>query len=71
MGFRTLEISQAAELHIKNGQLEITSVEGVALIPIEDLDMIMAHGANIRLSTMDFLNDRAKMVHLMVLFIFL
>lgn len=63
MGFRTLEISQAAELHIKNGQLEITSVEGVALIPIEDLDMIMAHGANIRLSTMDFLNDRAKMVH--------
>ena len=32
MGFRTLEISQAAELHIKNGQLEITSAEGVALI---------------------------------------
>lgn len=53
MGFRTLEISQAAELHIREGQLEITSTEGVALIPIEDLNQIMVHGANIRLSTMD------------------
>lgn len=53
MGFRTLEISQAAEIHIKEGQLEITSVDGVAYIPIEDLNQIMVHGANIRLSTMD------------------
>lgn len=53
MGFRTLEISQAAEIHIKEGQLEVTTVEGVALIPIEDLNQIMVHGANIRLSTMD------------------
>lgn len=53
MGFRTLEISQAAEIHIREGQLEITSAEGVALIPIEDLCQIMVHGANIRLSTMD------------------
>lgn len=53
MGFRTLEISQAAEIHIKGGQLEITSVDGVAYIPIEDLNQIMVHGANIRLSTMD------------------
>lgn len=53
MGFRTLEIGNAAELHIKSGQLEITTDGGVALIPIEDLDQIMAHGANIRLSTMD------------------
>lgn len=53
MGFRTLEISQAAELHIKEGQLEVSSSDGVALIPIEDLNQIMLHGANIRLSTMD------------------
>lgn len=53
MGFRTMEISQSAELHIKNGQLEISSQDGVVLVPIEDLNQIMVHGANIRLSTMD------------------
>lgn len=53
MGFRTLEIGNAAELHIISGQLEITTDDGVAIIPIEDLVQIMAHGANIRLSTMD------------------
>lgn len=53
MGFRTLEISHAAEIHIKEGQLEITTEEGVVVIPIEDLNQIMVHGANIRLSTMD------------------
>ena len=53
MGFRTLEISQACELHIKNGQLVIESDSGIAYIPIEDLNHIMVHGANIRLSTMD------------------
>ena len=53
MGFRTLEISHAAELHIKEGQLEITTNDGVAVVPIEDLNQIMVHGANIRLSTMD------------------
>lgn len=53
MGFRTLEISHAAEIHINDGQLEITTEEGVVRIPIEDLSQIMVHGANIRLSTMD------------------
>ena len=53
MGFRTLEISYAAEIHIKEGQLEITTDDGVAVVPIEDLNQIMVHGANIRLSTMD------------------
>ena len=38
MGFRTLEISQAAEIHIKEGQLEITSVDGVAYIPIVEIN---------------------------------
>ncbi len=53
MGFRTLEISNAADIHIKEGQLEITTGEGTVYIPIEDLSQIMVHGANIRLSTMD------------------
>ena len=53
MGFRTLEISNPAEIHIKEGQLQVKTQEGVALIPIEDLTQIMVHGANIRLSTMD------------------
>lgn len=53
MGFRTLEISQAAEMHIKEGQLEITTAEGNICVPIEDLCQIMVHGANIRLSKMD------------------
>lgn len=53
MGFRTLEISHAAEIHIKEGQLEIATDDGVAVVPIEDLNQIMVHGANIRLSTMD------------------
>ena len=53
MAFRTLEISNAAEIHIKEGQLEISNKEGTVLIPIEDISLIMAHGANIRLSTMD------------------
>lgn len=53
MGFRTLEISHAAEIHIKEGQLEVTTEEGTIYVPVEDLNQIMVHGANIRLSTMD------------------
>lgn len=53
MGFRTLEISREAEIHIRDGQLEVTTKEGVITVPIEDLNQIMVHGANIRLSTMD------------------
>ena len=50
MGFRTLEISQSAEIHIKEGQLEVTTQEGVALIPIEDLSQIMVHANNFQLN---------------------
>ena len=53
MSFRTLEISQAAEIHIHEGQLEVSTEEGRISIPIEDLSQIMMHGANIRISTMD------------------
>lgn len=34
MGFRTLEISHAAELHIKAGQLEVATEEGINIITI-------------------------------------
>ena len=37
MGFRTLEISCAADIHIKEGQLKITTDNGVAVVPIEDM----------------------------------
>ena len=53
MGFRTLEIGKAAELHIKEVQLEVTTEEGVVYIPVDDLCQLVVHGANIRLSTMD------------------
>lgn len=52
MGFRTLDISSECDIHIKNGQFEITSEDGAALIPIEDINQIWVHGANIRLLTM-------------------
>lgn len=53
MSFRTLEISKACEIHIKEGQLQVSSEDGLAIIPIEDLNQIVVHGSNIRLSTMD------------------
>lgn len=31
MGFRTLEINHAAEIHIKEGQLEIVTEDGTVL----------------------------------------
>ena len=40
MGFRTLEINKQAEIHIKEGQLEVTTEDGIAIISIEDLSMI-------------------------------
>ena len=49
MGFRTLDICQAAEVHIKMGQIEISSSSGTVSVPVEDLFQITAHGANIRL----------------------
>lgn len=67
MGYRTLEISSSCEIHIKEGQLEVTSDSGSILIPIEDLSQIMVHGANIRLSTMDLSILSRNKVSLMTL----
>ena len=35
MGFRTLDICQAAEIHIKMGQIEISSSNGTVSVPVE------------------------------------
>lgn len=52
MGFRTLEISSAAEVHVRKGQLEITAQEDTIRIPLEDLTTVICSGSNIRMSTM-------------------
>ena len=52
MGFRTLEISTSAEIHVRKSQLEITNQDGIIMIPLEDLTKIVCSGANIRMSTM-------------------
>ncbi len=67
MGFRTLETSQAAELHIRNGQLEVSTKEGLAMIPVEDLNLIMVYVANIRLSTLDIsiLSDNKAAINIL------
>ena len=40
MGFRTLEISNEAEIHIREGQLMVINEFGTNSIPIEDLNLI-------------------------------
>ena len=52
MAFRTIEITKPAELHMKNGQLEISQEEGAVLIPVEDISQVFCMGPDIRLSTM-------------------
>ncbi len=53
MGFRSLDISTPAELHIRNHQLIIEKEEDTLSVPVSDLDIIILHGTNIRLSAMD------------------
>ena len=40
-------------MHIKEGQLEISNKEGIVFILIEDISLIMTHGANVCLSAAD------------------
>lgn len=56
-GFRILEITQPSELHVTANQLtveqEITpKKKRKVTVPLEDLELIICTGANIRLSTM-------------------
>ncbi|MDO4467505.1 MAG: type II CRISPR-associated endonuclease Cas1, partial [Bacillota bacterium] len=53
MSFRILEITNPAEIHILNHQLEIQSGKNKIYIPIKDLDIVICQGPNIRLSTND------------------
>jgi CRISPR/Cas system-associated endonuclease Cas1 len=52
MAFRTLEISNPAELHVNKAQLEITQGEDFFSIPLEDIVHIICYGQDIRVSTM-------------------
>lgn len=52
MAFRTIEISNPAEIHIKKHQLCIEQDAGVVYIPIEDISHMFCIGPNIRISTM-------------------
>ena len=56
-GFRILEITQPSELHVNAGQLtieqEITPKKTKKVsVPLEDLELIICTGSNIRISTM-------------------
>lgn len=56
-GFRILEITQPSEIHVTANQLTVEQViepkkKRKILIPLEDLELLICTGANIRLSTM-------------------
>lgn len=56
-GFRILEITQPSELHVTANQLTIEQEiapkkKRKVSVPLEDLELIICTGANIRLSTM-------------------
>lgn len=67
MSFRILEISNPAELHIHHHQLEITENEDTYIIPVDDLDIVIAFGPEIRLSTNDLMLLAANKVLLMTI----
>lgn len=52
MAFRTVEITNQSELHIKDSQLSISQENRTILVPLEDINHIICHGPDIRLSTM-------------------
>ena len=53
MGFRTVEISKPSEVHIVQGQLEVTQSDKVVTVPVEDIQQITMIGSSIRLSSKD------------------
>ena len=67
MGFRTLEISTSAEIHVRKSQLEITNQDGIIMIPLEDLTTIVCSGANIRMSTMAQAQIAEAGIYLMII----
>ena len=56
-GFRILEITQPSEVHVSANQLTVEQIieskkKRKVSVPLEDLELIICTGANIRLSTM-------------------
>lgn len=68
MAFRTIEITKPTELHMKNGQLEISQEEGVVMVPVEDISQIFCVGPDIRVSTIPFEGHarQSQLMHLQV-----
>ena len=60
MGYRTLEISSSCEIHIKEGQLEVTSDSGSILIPIEDLSQIRGSWSKYKTINYGFVNTKPE-----------
>ena len=52
MAFRTIDISNPAELHVKEHQLIIIQESGTVRIPLDDILYITCSGPNIRISTL-------------------
>ncbi|WP_270302029.1 type II CRISPR-associated endonuclease Cas1 [Baileyella intestinalis] len=67
MPFRTLEISNPAEVHVCKGQLVVTNEEGTFSIPLEDLSTIVCSGPNIRMSTMAQCQIAAADISMMII----
>lgn len=66
-GYRTLELSEPSELHVRNGMLEITQNDNTFSVPLEDLTTIVCIGSNIRMSTMAMSQFAENEVMLMAL----
>ena len=52
MAFRTVDISNPAELHVQQHQLIIIQKSGTVRIPLDDIFHITCSGSNIRISTL-------------------
>ena len=66
--FRTLEISEPAELHVTQGQLKIYREGQETLsVPLEDLATITCIGSGIRLSTLAMAEIAKQDISLMVI----
>ena len=67
MGFRTMEITGPAELHVTQSQLTVEKNEIKVQIPLEDISTIVCSGAGIRISTAAMIRlSVAKITMLMI-----
>lgn len=52
MPYRIVSIENPAEVHVKDGQLQVIQDKGTASIPVRDITVLVVCGPNIRMSTM-------------------